>query len=141
MYMGELAGAGCSIIPSSQDCVVGADSVRTMDALYTSLDDATKAQFQQAHDSIMMAFNANYSSISSLIPFNPNCCAVEQIGESADALSSKMSGGAVTGPSASGAGGIQLPSLPNITTAAGEIGLGVFAVAAVALYFFLKKGG
>jgi hypothetical protein len=111
--LGQLGA--CSVIPSSQDCVVGSQSVNLMDQTYQALPAGSQAQYQQQHDALMTAFNAQYSSWMSWIPFNPSCCAVEQIGEQADNLTSQMTGGAVTGPSVTPSG-IPLPSLPNVTT-------------------------
>ena len=111
--LGQLGA--CSVLPTSGDCDAGSQSINLMDATFQALPASSQAQYQQQHDALMTAFNANYSFYSSWIPLNPACCAVEQIGEQADALTSQMTGGAVKGPSVTPSG-IPLPSLPDVTT-------------------------
>jgi hypothetical protein len=84
-------------------CDSGSASVSQMDALYQQL--GQPSQYQQAHDAIMASYNQSYSWYSDLIPFNPDCCTLQQIGQQADALSSQMSGGTIgAGPSTQGQG-------------------------------------
>lgn len=82
-----LAGLG---ICTSGDCDTGAANVNQMDSVYQSADPNTQAQFQSAHDGIMATFNQIYSWYSDLIPFNPNCCAVDQLGTQAAQLTIQM---------------------------------------------------
>jgi hypothetical protein len=88
-------------------CDSGAASVAAMDSLFQSL--GSPSQFQSQHDQIMGAFNQTYSWYSGLIPFNPNCCSVQQIGQQADALTVAM-GGASNGP-ATQAQGMSITSI------------------------------
>jgi hypothetical protein len=121
----------CSVIPSSEDCVLGSQSISLMDSTFQSLDATTQAQYQQQHDALMAAFHSQYSFYSPWIPFNPYCCAVEEIGEQADALTLQMTNGAVKGPSVTPSG-IQLPS-------GGQVTAGLVILGALALYLILEK--
>jgi len=53
-------------------------------------DGAFVARFKPSVDSIQQAFDDNYSVFSEWIPFNPTCCALQDIGNQAEDMNNQM---------------------------------------------------
>jgi hypothetical protein len=82
-------------------CSAGRASIEEMDAVYNSLESTLQPRFQSAHDSILSTYQQYWVSVDEWIPFNPECCAIQQLGYQADSLTSQMqqaSGQVSSGP-------------------------------------------
>lgn len=70
-------------------CTAGRASVEQMDSVYQA--NASNLQsFQSAHDAILSTFQSYWITIDEWIPFNPECCAIQQLGAQADQLTMQM---------------------------------------------------
>lgn len=75
---------------TSVDCTTGKALVDEMDAVYQSMPTNLQSSFQSAHDGIMSAFASTWYVGIDLIPFNPSCGAIAQLGQQAATLTTQM---------------------------------------------------
>ncbi len=113
-----LKGLASSGICTTPMCDAGAASVAQMQTVFNQLDSAGQVQFLSSATAINDSFNSIYSWYSDMIPFNPDCCAVQDLGAQADALTHQMQqymsvpAGSQLGPGpGTSAAGMSLPAL------------------------------
>lgn len=97
-------------------CDSGHSSVMQMDSVYLGLDPEIRNQFQSSHDAILNTLNNTYSWYSTWIPFNPDCCSMQTLGQQAEQLTAQMqaAAGAVTlglGPAGDSGSGLSLGAM------------------------------
>lgn len=85
-YPGDLGDVICS---NTVVCQAAENAVQQMDSVYQA-NVASLTNYQSSHDTIMSSYNANYSSLEDYIPFNPNCCTMQTIGQQAYDLMIQM---------------------------------------------------
>lgn len=88
----QLQGLG-QIICTTALCAEGRAAVQQMMGTFTYLSNNPqfpKARFEATVHSIESAFDDQYTMFSEWIPFNPACCAIVDIGKSADNLTNQM---------------------------------------------------
>lgn len=99
-----------NIVCTTTMCSEGAASVSNMLRTFDDLSHNpafNRGRYEPTVRNINQAFEDNYSFFSMLIPFNPSCCVVKEIGAQADQLTAEMlqSVGAATpgtGPGSTG---------------------------------------
>jgi len=82
-----------TLVCTTVQCSQGRASVEQMQATFDSLKTNPQfnvGSFEPTVLSIKQSFDASYSVIDEWIPFNPNCCAIKDIGAQADLLTSRM---------------------------------------------------
>lgn len=94
-------------------CDAGEASVSQMDIVFRSLPAGLQNQFRSTHDNIMDNLASVASWYSDWIPFNPNCCTIQEIGQQADNLTHQMqvANGQVPSGPLSDPGGMSLTSM------------------------------
>jgi hypothetical protein len=126
------------LLCTSAMCAEGKLSVQEMRSTFDSLQ-AQYPNFQSSFYeptvvSIEQAFNANYSWFSSYIPFNPECCAIKDIGAQADTVTQQMLASVNAAPSGLGPGS----TTPPISLGIGSLGFVVGA--GLVLWLIAGKG-
>jgi len=82
-----------TLVCTTVQCSQGRVSVEQMQATFDSLKTNPQfnvGSFEPTVLSIKQSFDASYSAIDEWIPFNPNCCAIKDIGAQADLITSRM---------------------------------------------------
>lgn len=103
-------GLASGPICTTGDCEKGRISIQEMRTTFNALSgnpDFDSVKFRSAVESLEALYAQNTSFFSEWIPFNPNCCAVADIGVQADTLTTRMLqsvGAAPLTPPASAAG-------------------------------------
>lgn len=103
--------------PMCSDARASVQQMRSTFNQLTAVAQFSRTRFESTVLSIENSFNANYSWYDDLIPFNPVCCTLSQIGSQADALTADMlrSVGAAAPPAPAPAS----DPLSSLTTLAG----------------------
>jgi hypothetical protein len=119
---------------TSAMCAQGRVSVQqmrtTFDSLASSNSNFNRSYYEPTVISIEQAFHDNYSVFSEWVPFNPTCCAVQNIGQQADSLTHDMlqSVGAETPPVAGPSSGKPPIDINGLITL-GALALGAILIA------------
>src|SRR5262249_43112152 len=82
-----------SMICTSAMCAQGRVSVQEMRSTFDELskrDDFNRGYFEPTVTEIERSYNDSYSIFSEWIPFNPECCAIKDIGSQADSITAAM---------------------------------------------------
>ena len=119
----------------SENCDMGQTAIQQMDSVYQSAPTNIASQFQSAHDAIMNQYQSTWYWGIDLIPFNPTCCTIYDLGTQASSLMSQIQSamGQIGTPAPSVGSGL----LPDILGVSGTTVLIIGAI--IAGYLFLKK--
>lgn len=116
-------------VATTVDCDNGQASVTQMDSVFQAAPANIQTQFRQQHDAIMSTYNSTWYTGIDLIPFNPACGTMQQLGQEADALANQILQAQGLSPVAGPSTGSSL----SLTT--------MLLIGAAVYLLFLNKGG
>jgi len=82
-----------SLVCTSGECAQGRTSIEEMTATFAQLQSASgfdPSHFEQTVTEIQNTYRNNFSWIDEWIPFNPQCCALKDLGSQADTVTAAM---------------------------------------------------
>lgn len=129
-----------NVICTSAMCQQGKASVDTMERTFNVLLGNplfNRAHFEPTVTSLEQSFQDQWHFYTPYIPFNPACCAIQDIGQQADDLTNAML--ASVGAESTGTGPSQQKPPINFDTATTLITLGIVAVLVSNVAPFIRK--